>query len=358
MIVSTKFASANDASAAPRRVVSDYCNRLNLNDEPHFELAAQSLRRKSDEVRKRAMKNTQTVRKFKRDPGIASRMYFTMLLLGVLYGVFAYVMLRLGVSLAFVGVIVLAIAIFQYYMSDRMVMMSTGAKEVSEDDAPELYAMVRELADRYGMPLPKIAIIESAMPNAFATGRNPKNALVAVTTGILQRLTRRELRAVLGHELAHVANRDMKVLAISNFLVTLTSFLMTMFFFNMLFGRRDSAGSSMPLLAAYMVTILVYFVGKLLVMSLTRYREYGADHTGSEISGDPGGLADALQKIAMGMDYIPDDDLRRLQTAQAFLIVPALKGFAANAFSTHPPIEERIARLRELEAEMRYGYRN
>lgn len=304
------------------------------------------------------MKSPQTVRKLKRDPGIVSRMYFTMLLLGVVYAVFAYVMLRLGVSLVFVGVIVLALAIFQYYMSDRMVMMSTGAQEVSEDDAPELFGMVRELADRYGMPMPKVAIINSAMPNAFATGRNPQNALVAVTTGILQRLTRRELRAVLGHELAHVANGDMKVLAISNFLVTLTSFLMTMFFFNMLFGRRDSGGGSMPLLIAYLVTIVVYFIGKLLVLALTRYREYGADHTGAEISGDPGALADALEKIAQGMDYIPDEDLRRLQTAQAFLFAPALRGFAANAFSTHPPIEERIARLRDLEAEMRYGFRN
>ena len=304
------------------------------------------------------MKSPQSIRKLKRDPGIVSRMYFTMLLLGVVYAVFAYVMLRLGVSLVFVGVIVLALAIFQYYMSDRLVMMSTGAQEVSEEDAPELFAMIRELADRYGMPMPKVAIINSAMPNAFATGRNPQNALVAVTTGILQRLTRRELRAVLGHELAHVANRDMKVLAISNFLVTLTSFLMTMFFFNMLFGRRDSSGGSMPFLVAYLVTIIVYFVGKLLVLALTRYREYGADHTGAEISGDPGALADALEKIAVGMDYIPDEDLRRLQTAQAFLFAPALKGFAANAFSTHPPIEERIARLRDLEAEMRYGFRN
>ena len=304
------------------------------------------------------MKTPQTVRKLKRDPGIVSRMYFTMLLLGVLYGIFGYVMLQLGVSFAFVGIIVLGFALFQYFMSDRLVMMSTGAKEVSEEDAPDLYAMIRELADRYGMPMPKVAIINSAVPNAFATGRNPSNALVAVTTGILQRLTRRELRAVLGHELAHVANRDMRVLAISNFLVTLTSFLMTMFFFNMLFGRRDSSGGSAPMLIAYFVTILVYFAGKLLVMALTRYREYGADHTGAEISGDPGALADALEKIAMGMDYIPDEDLRRLQTAQAFLIVPALRGFAANAFSTHPPIEERIARLRELESEMRYGFRN
>lgn len=285
-------------------------------------------------------------------------MYFTMLLIGIVYGVFAYILMRLGIPLAFIGVIVLGLAIFQYYMSDRLVMMSTGAKETSEEDAPELFAMIRELADRYGMPMPKVAIIQSAMPNAFATGRNPNNALVAVTTGILQRLTRRELRAVLGHELAHVANRDMKVLAISNFFVTLTSFLMTMFFFNMLFGRRDAGGGSAPFMIAYLVTILVYFVGKLLVLALTRYREYGADHTGAEISGDPGGLADALQKISMGMDYIPDDDLRRLQTAQAFLIAPAIKGFAANMFSTHPPMEERIARLRELEAEMRYGYRN
>ncbi len=304
------------------------------------------------------MKNAQSIRKLKRDPGIVSRMYFTMLLIGVVYGVFAYVMMRLGIPLMFIGVIVLGFAIFQYFMSDRMVMMSTGAKRISEEDAPELFAMVRELANRYGMQMPNVAIINSVMPNAFATGRNPNNALVAVTTGILQRLTRRELRAVLGHELAHVANRDMKVLAISNFFVTLTSFLMTMFFFNMLFGRREAGGGSAPFMVAYLVTILVYFVGKLLVLSLTRYREYGADHTGAEISGDPGGLADALQKISMGMDYIPDDDLRRLQTAQAFLIAPALRGFAANIFSTHPPMEERIARLRELETEMRYGYRN
>ena len=298
------------------------------------------------------------MQKFKRDPGVVSRMYFTMLLIGVLYGIFGYVMLRLGIPLTFVGLIVLGLAIFQYFASDRLVMMSTGAKEVSEEDSPNLHAMIRDLADRYGMPMPKVAIIESAMPNAFATGRNPDNALVAVTTGILRRLTRRELRAVLGHELAHVANRDMKVLAVSNFFVTLTSFLMTMFFFNMLFGRRDASGGAGPFMIAYLVTILVYFLGKLLVLALTRYREYGADHTGAEISGDPGGLADALEKIAMGMDYIPDEDLRRLQTAQAFLFAPALRGFTANMFSTHPPIEERISRLRDLEAEMRYGNRN
>ncbi len=150
----------------------------------------------------------------------------------------------------------------------------------------------------------------------------------------------------------------MKVLAVANFLLTLTSFLMTMFFFNMLFGRRDGGGGSAPLLIAYVVTLIVSAIGQILVLALTRYREYGADHTGAEISGDPGGLADALEKIATGMDYIPDEDLRRLQTAKAFLVVPALRGFAGNMFSTHPPTEERVRRLRELETEMRYGFRN
>jgi heat shock protein HtpX len=180
-----------------------------------------------------------------------------------------------------------------------------------------------------------------------------------VTSGIRQRLSDRELEAVLGHEIAHVTNRDMRVLAIANFLVTVTSFLMTMLFFNMLFGgmRRDSrdGGGAGGLMVVYLVTIVVYFIGQLLVLALTRYREYGADHTGSEISGDPGALASALEKISGSMALIPDQDLRRLQTANAFLIVPlALKGQGmSNLFSTHPPVEERIRRLRELE--MRIG---
>ncbi len=300
----------------------------------------------------------QGVRRFKRDSGIVSRMYFTMVLLGVLYGIFAFVLMRLGIPIVLVSGIVLVIAVIQYFMSDKMVMWTTGAKEVAEEDAPELFEMVRELADRYEMPMPKVSIIDTEVPNAFATGRNPQNALVAVTTGILRRLTRRELRAVLGHELAHVANRDIKVLAIANFLVSVTSFLMTMFFFNMLFGGRGRDGGSAPIFLAYLVTMIVYFVGTLLVLALTRYREYGADHTGAEISGDPGGLASALAKISQGMEYIPDEDLRKLQTANAFLVIPALRGGVGNLFSTHPPIEKRIERLLELEREMRYGFRS
>ncbi|HAG56014.1 MAG TPA: zinc metalloprotease HtpX [Dehalococcoidia bacterium] len=288
-------------------------------------------------------------------------MYFTMVMLGFLYAVFALFLLASGTPLYFIGGIVGVMLVVQYYMSDRLILMSTGAKQVSAEQEPALHRMIKTLADRYEMPMPKVAVIDTAIPNAFATGRNPKNALVAVTTGIQQRLSERELQAVIGHELAHVANRDMRVLAIANFLVTLTSFLMTMLFWNMLFGgmggRRSNGGGG--IMMVYLVTIVVYFIGQLLVLALTRYREYGADHTGAEISGDPGALADALEKISGTVAKIPDKDLRKLQTANAFLIIPAaLKGQGSmNLFSTHPPLQERIKRLRELEQRMRYGLR-
>ena len=302
-----------------------------------------------------------TTRKFHKDRGLVARMYFTLFMLGVLYAIFTLFLLAAGTPLMFVAPIVGVMVVVQYYMSDRLILMSTGAKEVSPEQAPQLHIMVKTLADRYEMPMPKVAIIDTAVPNAFATGRNPKNALVAVTVGIQQRLSERELQAVIGHELAHVANRDMRILAIANFLVTLTSFLMTMLFWNMLFGgmgsRRNNGGGGMMMV--YLVTILVYFVGQLLVLALTRYREFGADHTGAEISGDPGALADALEKISGTVAGIPDQDLRKLQTANAFLIIPAaLKSQGSmNLFSTHPPLEERVRRLRELEQRMQYRLR-
>ena len=286
-------------------------------------------------------------------------MYFTMFMLGFLYAVFALFLMAAGMQMIFIGGIVGIMVVVQYYMSDKLILMSTGAKTVTAEQQPSLHKMVKLLADRYEMPMPKVTVIDTAIPNAFATGRNPKNALVAVTTGIQERLSERELQAVIGHELAHVANRDMRVLAVANFLVTVTSFLMTMLFWNMLFGgmggRRNNSGGGVMMV--YLVTMIVYFIGQLLVLALTRYREYGADHTGAEISGDPGALADALEKISGTVAGIPDKDLRKLQTANAFLIIPAaLKGEGSmNLFSTHPPLQERVKRLRELEQRMRYG---
>ena len=302
------------------------------------------------------------MRNFKRDPGLVSRMYFTMSMLGVLYAIFAVVLWGLSLPIIFIGIIVGGFALFQYFSSDRMILRASGAKLVAVEQEPDLHRSIKRLADSAGMPMPRVAVIQSQVPNAFATGRNPANSLVAVTTGIRERLTERELDAVLAHELAHVRNRDMRVLAIGNFLVTLTSFLMTMFFWSMLFGgmggrNRDSNGSAIFLV--YFVTIVVYFVGQLLVLSLTRYREFGADHSGAEISGDSGALASALEKISGQMALIPDQDLRKIQTASAFLFIPvALRsGGGASLFSTHPPVAERIRRLKELESRMSFGMR-
>ena len=220
----------------------------------------------------------------------------------------------------------------------------------------ELYDMVERLAIRADVPMPKVAIMESAAPNAFATGRNPKNALVAVTTGIQERLTRRELEAVIGHELSHVKNRDVTVITLASFFLTVASFVMQMMFFRMMFGgfgggRNNNGGAIMMLMVG---TLVVQFVAQLLIMALSRYREYGADHSGAELTGDPGALANALEKISAASSRVPAEDLRKMTAASALAFYPALKGHSMQSlFSTHPPLEDRIARLRQMENEMR-----
>jgi len=283
-----------------------------------------------------------------------------MFMLGVLYAIFGVVLWGFGVPIGFIGALVGVMAVIQFFMSDRIVLWSTGAKIVSPQEEPELHAMIDRLASRAQVPKPRLAVMKNSIPNAFATGRNPNNAVVAVTTGLRQRITGDELEAVLAHELAHVANRDIRILSIANFFVMVTSFLMTILFWNMLFGgmggRRSNQGGAIMLV--YLITMVVYFLGQLLVLALTRYREYGADHGGAVLSGNPRALAAALQKISGSMGRIPKDDLRKVQTANAFMIIPAVAGEGMqNLFSTHPPAEERIRRLREMEHQMRYGVR-
>ncbi|MEC8440168.1 MAG: M48 family metalloprotease [Chloroflexota bacterium] len=294
------------------------------------------------------------MKKFKRDKELVLRMYFTWFLLGILYFFFAMILSAFGVQFGFIAVLVIVFGSIQYFMSDKMVLYSSGAKLIKRADDEELFQIVDELSHSAGIDPPKIAIMDSNVLNAFATGRNTKNSLIAVTTGLRKSLNRSELRAVVAHEIAHIVNGDVKVLAIANFFVMLSSFLMQMFFWNMLFGgmgrNRENGGGAGAIFMLYIVTMIVYFIGQLLVLALTRYREFGADYTGSNISGEPIELASALRKISISSISIPSQDLRQFKTANAFMIIPALSGDdISRLMSTHPPVEDRIRRLIALE---------
>lgn len=301
-------------------------------------------------------------RKIARDQGLVMRMYLTMILLGTLYAAFVWVLWAVGVNITFIVIIVAVMLGFQYFMSDRLVLWSTGAKEISREQDPQLFSIIERLAGQANIPMPKVAVVDTPVPNAFATGRDPNHALVAVTTGIRQRLSDRELEGVIGHELSHVLHRDMRVMAIASFFVTVASFLMQIFLWRMMFGgfgggRRDNNAAG-AIMAVFLATIVVYILGTILMRALSRYREYGADHGGAQLTGDPGALASALEKISGSMGRIPSEDLRKLQTANAFMIIPALRGDTiASLLSTHPPIDDRVRRLREMERQLRYGIR-
>ncbi|KYH32752.1 zinc metalloprotease HtpX [Neomoorella mulderi] len=287
------------------------------------------------------------------DAGLTARMFLTMFLLAALYLFFLAVLWQAGVSytgmIIFVG-IMLAV---QYYFSDRMVLWSMGAREVSPREAPELHALVERLAALADLPKPRVAIVDTPMPNAFATGRNPANAVVAVTTGILERLDPPELEAVLGHELSHIKNRDMTVLTLASFFATVASFIVQNFFYwGGAFGGRDRDERNNTMLV-YLVSLVVWLVSYFLIRALSRYREFAADRGSAILTGSPGQLASALVKISSSMARIPDRDLRQAEAFNAFFIIPALNGNSImELFSTHPSLERRLAYLRKLEREM------
>ena len=295
--------------------------------------------------------------KLNRDSKLVSRMYFTWFLLGILYAFFMLILNAFGVQFGFIAFIVIIFGSVQYFMSDKMVLWSSGAKLIERQDDERLFQIVDEVSLLAGINPPKIAYMKSDIPNAFATGRNPKNSLVAVTKGLIEKLNDNELKAVIAHEIAHIVNGDVKVLAIANFFVTLSSFLMQMFFWNMLFGglgrSRENNGAGQAIFLLYIVTMIVYFLGQLLVLSLTRYREYGADHTGASLTGTPIHLASALEKISMSSIKVPSQDLRQFKTANAFMIIPALSGNdISKLMSTHPPVNDRIRKLKDLQKQL------
>lgn len=300
-------------------------------------------------------------RNYGRDFELTFRMGFTMMMLAVVYVFFLGLLMFAGIPWEMVLIIAVAMAFFQYFMSDKLVLATTGAKEVTAEEEPRLHGMIERLAAIADMPKPKkIAVMETHVPNAFATGRNPQNAVIAVTRGLMSRLNERELEAVLGHELAHVKNRDVMVLTWASIIVIAAGFLLQMLFWLSLFGgfggggdRRDAGQLMIIMLAVYVGTTIVYFVSQMLIMTLSRYREFAADRGGAMITGAPLQLASALQKISNDMYRIPEKDLRQVEHASAFFIIPALKGNTiATLFSSHPAVEDRIERLQNMQRSM------
>ncbi len=274
-------------------------------------------------------------------------MWGTILLLGIVYLIFIGVLLAVGFPTGIILPIIFLMAFVQYFFSDRLVLWSTRARVVSEDEEPELHRMVERLAAEAGIPKPRVAVVQSPVPNAFATGRSPSNAVVAVTDSIQRLLTREELEAVVAHELAHVKNRDVLTMTIASF-VSMLAFMVMRYalFFSYGGDRRDSG----PIIVAWIVSVLVWIASMILINALSRYREYAADRGSAILTRRPRTLISALTKISGRMDYVPPEKRREVEGANAFFIIPALSGSTLmELFSTHPPLEKRIAALEQIE---------
>lgn len=289
------------------------------------------------------------------DPGLTARMGGTMFVLGLLYVVLMAVLIYSGLNSSFVLALAAASAFGQWYFSDRIALYSMSARTVTPEQAPQLHAIVDRLCAMADMPKPTVAIADTDMPNAFATGRSTNRAAVCVTTGLLRRLDAQELEAVLSHELAHVAHRDVLVMTVASFVGVLAGFLTRSWMWGGMFRRRDNdTNGAMAFLLIMVVSIVVYFVSFLLTAMLSRYRELSADRTGALLTGRPAALARALQKITGEMSTIPTRDLREKEAMNAFFIAPAFGGreSMASLFSTHPPLEQRLEQLARIAAQL------
>ncbi|MEY7852244.1 zinc metalloprotease HtpX [Natrarchaeobius sp. A-rgal3] len=285
------------------------------------------------------------------DWGLRFRMFLTMFLLFALYLVFASaITLYMGGGMLTFALVIGGFSLVQYYFSDTLTLRSMGAKEVSAEEYPQLHASIERLSQQADLPKPKVAVIDSNVPNAFATGRNQKNAAVAVTTGLMRTLDQDELDGVIAHELAHVKNRDMMVMTIASFLSTIAFMIVR---WGALFGggRGGNRGGG-GIFVAIIVSLLVWIISYLLIRALSRYREYSADRGAAAITGNPSALASALLKISGEMDRVPKDDMREEAEMNAFFIIPIKSGVVGQLFSTHPPTEKRVEQLRDLEREM------
>jgi heat shock protein HtpX len=294
---------------------------------------------------------------WKRDWSLTGRIVLTGFLLLILYIVFMGILLFLFPTASYWLFVILAVgmASVQYFFSDKLVLWSTGARILADDEYPELHRTVEKLCKEADLPLPKIAIMQSPVPNAFATGRSPKHAVVACTDSILRLLSKDELEAVLAHELAHVKNRDILTMTMASFIAMIASMIMQSFFFSALLGGRNREGGGATIII-WIVSIIVYVVSTLLILALSRYREFAADRGSALITKNPKALIAALSKISGRMDVVPPEAKAKVEAANAFFIIPAISGRSfMELLSTHPPLEKRIANLEKIDDEM-HGY--
>ncbi len=281
-------------------------------------------------------------------------MLLTLFLLGLVYAVLVAVLFAAGAGAVTIAVVAGALFLVQYFTSDKIALASMGAHEVNPQQAPEFHALVERLCIQANLPKPRLAIADTPMPNAFAVGRSPKTATVCATTGLLGLLSPAELEGVLAHELTHVQNRDVMVMTIASFFASVASFIVQMgFWFGGMFGGDDN-DEGPGALVVILVSAVVYAVSFVLLQALSRYREFAADRGSAIITGRPSALISALMKISGNMQQIPQQDLRAAsgELAAFYIFPPGAKKAVSTLFATHPPLEQRIAALQRLEAQL------
>ena len=300
--------------------------------------------------------NNNRLFRYKGDPNLSLRLIFCFIGLSALYAIFIGVLTYLGVGFIPITIMVSAMLLAQWYFSDRMVLWFSGAKIVSREQFPQVHEIVEKLVQRSNLPKPKVAVVNTRMPNAFATGKSHKSSVVAVTTGLLDILDYDELEAVIGHELSHVKSRDVLVLTLASIFSIVASFLMRYAMFGAMFGggggyggdrSRNNAGVAM--LIVILVAVVTWIISFIITRAISRYREYAADRGSAEVTGKPMELASALTKISGSMHKVPQQHAQRFQSLNAFFIIPAFSSNTlVNLFSTHPPVEKRIQKLKEM----------
>jgi heat shock protein HtpX len=286
------------------------------------------------------------------DRGLTARMGLTMFLLGLLYVVLIVVVA--SYTNVVLGIIIAAGALFaQWFFSDRIALYAMHGRVVTPEEAPQLHGIVDRLCALADMPKPTVAIADTDVPNAFATGRTPQRAVVCATTGLMRRLDERELEGVLAHELSHVAHRDVTVMTVASVVGVLAGFLTRIALFSGMGRRRDNNGAP-AVLVIVLVSVVVYALSFLLIRALSRYRELSADRSGAFLTGQPSALASALTKISGEMGRIPSRDLREAEPYNAFFFTPAAApGFSLSSlFSTHPSLERRLEQLGDISTQL------